>query len=93
MNYTPARGAYSVLASSYTTSTPAARAQIISQQKGDGEQGKKGKSQGSRSGQVRSGFRIVCPEENLLALGAKHVCARMGFKNSNRTLSVLKGLM
>lgn len=93
MNHAPARGAYSFLASSYTTSTPTAWVQIISQEKGNGEHRKKGKLQGPRSGQIHSGGRIVCPEENSPALGAKHVCARMGFKNSNRTLSVLKGLM
>lgn len=27
------------------------------------------------------------------ALGAKHVCTRMGLKNLNRTLSVLKEVM
>lgn len=93
MNHASARGVYSFLASRYTTSTPAAQAQMISLEKGGRDQGKKGKSQGSRSGKVHSGGRMVCPEENSLALGAKHVCTRMGLKNSNRTLSVLKELM
>lgn len=61
--------------------------------KGMGSRGRKGSHRDPEVVRSVSGFSIVCPEENLLALGAKHVCARMGFKNSNRTLSVLKGLM
>lgn len=92
MNHASARGVYSFLASRYTTSTPAAQAQMTSPEIGGRDQGKKGKSQGSR-GKVHNGGRMVCPEENSLALGAKHVCTRMGLKNLNRTLSVLKELM
>ena len=41
-----------------------ARAQIVSQGNGDGVRGRKGKSQGSRSGNIHGGGRAVCQEEN-----------------------------
>lgn len=85
MNHVPARVTYSSLATRCTTSAPAAWAQIIPQEKGDREQG--GKSLESRNGK---GFQCFCREGNSLVLGARHVCTRMGFKNSNRTLSVFK---
>lgn len=54
----------------------------------------KGKLQGSGRVHTHGGGRTTCQEENSgvnpLALVAKHVCTRVGFRNSNRTLSVFK---
>lgn len=60
----PARGADSSLAPRGTASARTAWAQIVSQGNGDGARGRKGKSQGSRSGNIHSGGRAVCQEEN-----------------------------
>lgn len=84
-NHVPARVAYSSLATRCTTPTPAAQAQIIPQEKGNREQG--GKVTGIPNGK---GFHYFCREGNSLVLGTRHVCTRMGFKNSNRMLSVFK---
>lgn len=50
------------------------------------------KPAGIQSGNIHGRSRAVRQEEKSLALDAKHVCTRMGFKNSNRTLSVFKDL-
>lgn len=60
-------------------STLAALAPMISQGKGDWDPGKKGKPRVPH-GKVHSGGRTVCPEENSLAVDAKHVCTRMVFR-------------
>lgn len=41
-------------------------------------------------GKVHYSGRIVGPEENSLAVDAKHICTRMVFRNSNRTLLCLR---
>lgn len=87
---TLARGSDSSSAPRCVACTPAAEAQIVSEGKGDEGQGKKGRTGGILSGNTHGGSGAVCQEENSLALDAKHVCTRMGFKNSNRTLSVFK---
>lgn len=89
MNHAPARGAHSSLAPRCTTLHPCSPG--TNDISGAGGLGPREERKGQvPPGKVHSGGRTVCPEENSLAVDAKHVCTRMVFRNSNRTLSVFK---
>lgn len=90
MNHAPARGAHSSWTPRCTTLHPCSPGTNDIAGAGGLGPRKKGKSRSSMVNKVHSHGRIVCPEENSLAVDAKHVCTRMVFRNSNRTLSVFK---
>lgn len=73
MNHAPARGAHSSLAPRCTTLHPCSPG--TNDISGEG-----GLRPRVPHGKVHSGGRTVCPEENSLAVDAKHVCTRMVFR-------------
>lgn len=88
-------GADSSLALRCTVSAPAAWAQITSQGKGDSSRRGKEKHRDPEVVISMVAAELFAKKKTLvspLALVAKHVCTRMGFKNSDRTLSVFKDL-
>lgn len=89
-NPVPAGGCDSSSAPRCTARYPCSLgADNISRGRGRGA-GEESKVAGTRNGNIHGGGGAFCQEENSLALDAKHVCTRTGFKNSDRTLSVFK---
>lgn len=82
MNHAPVRSTHSSLAPRCTTLYPCSP--CTNDISGEGGLGPREERKVQvPHGKVHSDGRIVCPEENSLAVDAKHVCTRMVFRNSN----------